>query len=100
MVGLIANRYNRGLLLNPQFRRPMAVSFVTRFRRHLATIPFVIVLLLPFGAGALFLVRAADDSQSAIAPIQLSRSIEKICVDPDPLTTQLDACPLDPQGGE
>lgn len=80
----------------------MNISFITRFRRHLATIPFVIVLLLPIGGTAIYVARHNDydPAETSIQPIQMSRGVEEICDDPEPLAVNVGACLHPEQGAE
>jgi len=78
----------------------MAVSFVTRFRRHLATVPFVIVFLIPVGIAGLYLLEQSRERPDPIAPLNLEITAEPVCLDADPLAKTLDACPEPVQGGE
>ncbi|XOV88171.1 MAG: hypothetical protein ACFHX7_24970 [Pseudomonadota bacterium] len=45
----------------------MAVSFITRFRRHIAVIPFVIVLLVPVALVVLLMLHR-DHSSGGVDP--------------------------------
>lgn len=78
----------------------MKVSFVTRFRRYLATIPFVIVLLLPVGFVAIYIAHDGGAAEADVTPVILGSGVEPICLDADTLAEQVGACPEPVQGAE
>lgn len=78
----------------------MNISFITRFRRHLATIPFIIVLLLPIGVTAIYVARHTESAETSIQPIQVGRGVEENCDDPEHLAVNVGACLHPEQGAE
>lgn len=75
-------------------------SFVTRFRRHLAKVPFVIVFLIPVGVAGVFYADAQRDDDVNLLTPPVRVHVEIRCLDIDPLERTLEACPEHVQGAE
>lgn len=66
--------------------RGMRVSFMTRFRHRIATIPFVILCVVPVAVAAFIFLERRDHVT------ELPRHAESVCVDADTLAASVDAC--------
>ena len=72
----------------------MARSFVTRFRRQLAAIPFVIVLVVPvFVVAMMWLGHKHRLAEQSVHTTEISVSIDT-CRDGDAIAIQMDGCRL------
>lgn len=69
----------------------MAVSFITRFRRKIAVMPYIIVLVVPMALIGLYFLHRHNG-------VALSHE-DHSCVQSDAVASSADACPLGGMSG-